>query len=225
MSNPGTLKFWTSAMVVLPVLIQAPWVRFSPISACLFSFVILGLGVGLIQRDKERWTNAGSLIIGVSGSWLGGCLFWGWFRAYPLWHLPIEAIALPIALWGLTSHWKLGSSFYISCLVGTAFTDISIVLTGVMDKWPAVVNANLSEASLLLSETADQLLLPKPLCSLALIGIVILALSNAMERQAKVSSQNQDTWLVASAALKTTLWIDGLFLLTALIQPGLSGLI
>lgn len=212
-------------MVVLPVLLQAPWVRLYPISACLFTIAILGLGIGLIKMGQEKWSNVGSLLIGVSGSWLGGCLFWGWFRAHPVWHLPVEAIALPIALWGLTTPWRLGSGFYISCLVGTAFTDFSMVITGVMDQWPVVINSQLTDAPQLLRETADQLLRAQPLLALLLVGIVILILSNIMESQASSDYQNRDTWLVASAALMTTLWIDGLFLITALLQPELSGLI
>ena len=212
-------------MVVLPVLLQAPWVRLSPVSACLFTFVIFICGVSLIQLGQSKWSNAGSLLIGVSGSWLGGCLFWGWFRAHPLWHIPIEAIVLPIALWGLSTSWRLGSSFYLSCLLGTAFTDLSMLLTGVMGKWPTVINAKMNDAPELLRETADQLLHPKPIFSLVLVGILIIILSNFMDRQATLNKQYESSWLVASAALTTTLWIDGLFLLTALIQPGLSGLI
>jgi len=33
------------------------------------------------------------------------------------------------------------------------------------------------------------------------------------------------TWSMAGAVLVTTVWVDGLFLITALLQPGLSGLI
>ncbi len=225
LSGPRTLKFWTSALVVLPVLLQAPWVRLSPYSACLFSLVILGIGIYLAQINQERFSNLGSLLVGVSGSWLGGCLFWGWFRSQPILHLPIEALALPIAIWGINTKWKLGSSFYLSCLLGTAFTDLSIVLTGVMKKWPEVINATISQAPQILTETADELLNVQSLLLLLAVGGLIIVLSSLMERQASLDKVNESSWFVASAALKTTLWIDGLFLLTALLQPSLSGLI
>ena len=38
-------------------------------------------------------------------------------------------------------------------------------------------------------------------------------------------SQAGETWCMAGAVLVTTVWVDGLFLLTALLQPGFSGLI
>ena len=47
-----------------------------------------------------------------------------------------------------------------------------------------------------------------------------------MRQRGSISNSNQGgAWLVASAALTTTLWVDGLFFLTTLLQPSLSGLI
>ena len=99
LSSERTLQFWASALVVLPVFIQAPWVRLYPLSACLFTSVILLSGICLVHFGKEKWEITGSLLVGVSGSWLGGCLFWGWLRGQPVWHLPVESIALPFAIW------------------------------------------------------------------------------------------------------------------------------
>ncbi len=212
-------------MVVLPVFLQAPWVRIQPFSACLFTAVILGSGIILVERGSTKWAQAGSLLVGVSGSWLGGCLFWGWLRAFPLWHLPVEAFALPLALGGLTTRWKLGSGFYLACLLGTAFTDFMMVITGVMEKWPAVVQAPLEKSPQLLNETAEKLLEPNAIAELLLASVIILILARAMRQKALSVSPSQNTWIVASAALTTTLWVDGLFLLTAFMQPTLSGLI
>ena len=58
-----------------------------------------------------------------------------------MWHLPVESIALPIAVSLLQTRWKIGASFYLASLLGTAFTDVMIVLTGVMKAWPEVVDA------------------------------------------------------------------------------------
>ena len=49
---------------------------------------------------------------------------------------------------------------FLCSLLGTAFTDVMIVLTGVMKAWPKVVDAPFSEASKMLSFTAEQLLAP-----------------------------------------------------------------
>jgi len=46
-----------------------------------------------------------------------------------------------------------------------------------------------------------------------------------MNQKSKSESSSCDAWLVSSAALTTTLWVDGLFFATTLIQPQLSGLI
>ncbi len=212
-------------MVVLPVFVQAPWVHVYPFSALLFSFVIFTLGFYLLHVSSYKWADIGSLLIGISWSWLGGCLFWGWLRAHPVWHLPVESIALPIAITLLDTRWKIGASFYLASLLGTAFTDVMIVLTGVMKSWPDIVEAPFSEASELLTLTAGELVSPFSLISIALAALLIIIISNWMMKQSLNHSDVSDAWLVASAALTTTLWVDGLFFLTTLIQPQLSGLI
>ncbi len=212
-------------MVVLPVFLQAPWVHLHPFSACLFTFVLLGTGFGLAQIGGKNWHQPGSLLIGVSGSWLGGCLFWGWLRVHPLFHLPVEAVALPMAFVGLNTRWKLGASFYLSCLLGTAFTDLMMLITGVMDQWPLVVRASFQQAPELLSQTAQKLLNPTSLILLSIAAVIILFIARLMRERAILTSPSGSAWLVASAALTTTVWIDGLFLLTAIIEPKFSGLI
>ncbi len=225
LATPRSLQFWASAMVILPVFLQAPWVHVSPFSACLFTFVLLGFGFALVQFGGNKWGVAGSLLVGVSGSWLGGCLFWGWLRAHPVLHLPVEAIASPLAFVGLATRWRVGAGFYLSCLLGTAFTDLVMVLTGVMHSWPAVVSASLDTAPLILHETAQALLNPQSILLVLIAAGLIGLLAHLMKERATLNSTSGSTWLVASAALFTTLWIDGLFLLTALVEPKLSGLI
>ncbi len=212
-------------MVVLPVFVQAPWVHVYPFSALLFSFVIFTLGFYLLRFSSYKWASIGSLLLGVSWSWLGGCLFWGWLRAHPVWHLPVESIALPIAITLLDTRWKIGASFYLASLLGTAFTDVMIVLTGVMKSWPDIVEAPFSEASELLTLTASELVSPFSLISIALAAVLIVIIANWMMKQSLNHPDSSDAWLVSSAALTTTLWVDGLFFLTTLIQPQLSGLI
>ncbi|WP_413679016.1 DUF3120 domain-containing protein [Prochlorococcus sp. MIT 0916] len=212
-------------MVVLPVFVQAPWVHVFPFSAFLFSFIIFFLGFYLLKFSSDRWSSVGSLLVGVSWSWLGGCLFWGWLRAHPVWHLPVESIALPIAVSLLNTRWKIGASFYLASLLGTAFTDIMIVLTGVMKAWPKVVDAPFLEASKMLSFTAEQLLEPFSLLAIFIAALLIILIANWMNQKSKSESLSSDAWLVSSSALTTTLWVDGLFFATTLIQPQLSGLI
>jgi len=41
LSRPISLRLWTSFFVILPIFVQAPWVRLEPISALCFTFIIL----------------------------------------------------------------------------------------------------------------------------------------------------------------------------------------
>ena len=199
-----------ASLVILPVFVQAPWVRVSPLSCAVFTFVLMAAGL--------YWGGSrGQVLIGFSGSWLAGCIFWGWLRAHPVLHLPIEAFALPIALGGLNGPWRLAATFYLSSLVGTACTDLAMAATGVMRFWPSVVTASLDQAPLLLHAAGMQLLNPIPILLLIAAATAIVVVSRRLNQRG--------TGSMASAVLLTTLWVDGLFLLTALIQPSLSGLI
>ena len=210
---------------MLPVFLQAPWVHLQPISACLFSFVIFGGAIAIDSFLSDRWGFVASLMAGVSASWLGGCLFWGWLREYPLWHLPVEAIVLPIALFALGGRWRIGAAFYLASLLGTAFTDLMMLVTGVMDSWPKVVKASFLNAPDLLNETAKKLLTLQSIFSLILAGLLVLIIARWMRAKSEKSFESAPAWIVSSAALTTTLWVDGLFLITALLEPKLSGLI
>ena len=210
-------------MVVLPVFLQAPWVRLDPFSATLFTGVLIATGLVLHQSRSQSTSDLGSLLVGFSGSWLAGCIFWGWLRAHPVLHLPVEAFAVPIALGGLQGRWRLAATFYLSSLVGTACTDLAMAATGVMQFWPAVVTASLDQAPLLLHQAGLHLLQPLPLATLVLATALVLMGGRRLTRN--VPGLAGDTRAMAAAVLTTTLWVDGLFLLSALLQPGLSGLI
>ena len=207
-----------SVLVALPVFLQAPWVRLSPVTAALFTAVLVATGVALERQRAPRLRDAGSLLVGFAGSWLGGCLFWGWCRLHPIGHLPIEAFALPLALAGLGSRWRLGCALYLGSLVGTAATDAAIAATGLMPLWPQVLAADPLAAGPLLQEAAQRVLEPGPL--LVVIGAAALLLQICRWLWPRGRAAR-----VASAALATTLAIDGLFLAAALAAPRLSGLI
>ena len=187
-ATPGFFGAWAEAtpvglllpaiaalLVVLPVFLQAPWVRASPMGATLFTPGLVALGVVLQRRGQGPWGAIGAMLVGFAGSWLGGSLFWGWWRVHPLWHLPIEGFALPLALGGLGSRWRLAGAFYLASLLGTAATDGVMALTGVMHLWPQVVEAPLSEAGLLLQQAGEEVLQPMALALIGLSGTAILA--------------------------------------------------
>ena len=203
----------------LPVFLQAPWVRGAPFSATLFSLVVLAAGLVLERRDDATRRDLGALLVGFSGSWLGGALFWGWFRFHPICHLPIEAFALPLALGGLTmERWRLAASFYLASLLGTACTDAAIASLGLMDLWPAVLQASPELAAPLLRQAGEAVLHPFNLVVLSGYALALLFASRLLAPRGLPGR-------VAAATLLITLAVDGLFLLAALLAPRLSGLI
>ena len=215
--NPG-LSLISGVLVTLPVFLQAPWVRLAPFSAALFTVPLLGLALALSQHSNPRTRKAGELLVGFCGSWLAGSLFWGWCRLHPVWHLPIEAFALPLALTGLQSRWKVACGFYLGSLLGTAATDVAIAATGLMASWPQILSASGAEAPLLLQAAAQQVLAPQSLVFVVFSGVVLVQICRWLWGLGEVGR-------IASAALSTTLAVDGLFLLAALMAPSLSGLI
>ncbi|WP_315858145.1 DUF3120 domain-containing protein [Cyanobium sp. Morenito 9A2] len=216
----ASLPVLASLLVLLPVFLQAPWVRLQPFSAALFTLPLLLGGLILERHGSGAWKTVGPLLVGFSGSWLGGCLFWGWCREHPLWHLPIEAFALPLALTGLTGRWRLAGSFYLASLLGTACTDGVMAISGVMGLWPAVLQAPANQAAPLLHQAALAVL--QPPCLLLVLGVAagLLTCCRWGWRQ-----HHDQAWRVAAAALATTMAVDGLFLGVALLAPRLSGLI
>ena len=207
-----------AALVVLPVFLQAPWVRLQPFSAALVTAGIVAAALMLDRWGRGGGHQLGSLLMGFAGSWLGGCLFWGWFRLHPALHLPIEAFALPLALAGLRGHWRHGCVFYLASLVGTACTDTVMALTGVIAYWPQVLQAPLTEAPELLTLAGQQLLHPSSILLVAVAAAGLLELARRLTHRGSAAR-------IGAAVLVTTLVVDGLFLSAALLSPRLSGLI
>ncbi len=225
LSRPIALRLWSSFFVILPIFVQAPWVRFGPISALCATFIILAAAFLLSRKEADKWFIVGSLLFGVSGSWLGGCLFWGWLSAYPILHIPVEAVALPLAIVGLGTKWKIGSSFYISSLFGTAITDLTIFLTGIMDQWKEVITADSDNAPLILQKTSENLIQLKSFSIIILAALILWLISKEIFNSAIPNSINGKALLVSSYVIQTTLIVDGIFIFLAIIQPTLSGLV
>ena len=225
LSRPIALRLWSSFFVILPIFVQAPWVRINPISALCATFVILSVAFLLSSKGSDKWFIVSSLLLGVSGSWLGGCLFWGWLSAYPILHIPVEAVALPLAMVGLGTKWKIGASFYISSLFGTAMTDITIFLTGIMDQWREVITADSDNAPLILQKTTENLIQLKSLFIIFLAALILWFISKEIFNSAIANSISGKALLVSSYVIQTTLIVDGIFIFLAIIQPRLSGLV
>ena len=214
----ATLLALAVALVTLPVFVQAPWVHAHPLGATLATVPLLATGIGLGLSERPERQQFGVLLVGFAGSWLGGSLFWGWCRLHPLWHLPLEGIALPLALGGLRSRWRLAGAFYLASLLGTAATDAAMALTGVMAQWPLVLQAQGPDALALLQMAALSVLEPAHLLVIAGFATALLGLSRWLWLRGGIAR-------LGSATLLSTLVVDGVFLLLALAAPHLSGLI
>ena len=112
----------------------------------------------------------------------------------------------------------MACGFYLGSLAGTASTDLVMACSGVIRRWPAVVNAPLDEAPQLLHQAGLSLLHPFPL-GLILAAAVLLVLA------CRWLWTGGEPRRIAAAALGTTVLVDGLFLAAALAAPRLSGLI
>jgi len=55
LSRPIALRLCSSFFVILPIFVQAPWVRLEPISALCFTFVILLGAFVLNQKESNKW--------------------------------------------------------------------------------------------------------------------------------------------------------------------------
>ena len=205
-------------LVTVPVFLQAPLVRQAPLAAALLTLPLVAAAVLLERHGRGPWQQLGPLLVGFSGSWLAGCLFWGWFRLNPLLHLPIEAFALPLALAGLGGRWRLAGAFYLASLLGTAATDTAIALTGIMPLWPQVLSAPLSEAPQLLRQAGETVLAPANITLVTAMAALLLGVCTQLWKRGGL-------FRVSAATLATTLAVDGLFLAAALLAPQWSGLI
>lgn len=127
----------------IPVFAQAPLVRHAPWISLILSLGWLGIsGYGISDRSPRWMRDWGHLLYGFTWTWLAGSIYWGWLRTEPLWHLPVEAIGLPVAIWGLWQGWaRIGHYFFLGSFLGTAVTDLYIHLVGLLPEWREVMQA------------------------------------------------------------------------------------
>lgn len=202
--------FAACGLVSIPVFFQAPLVRLLPWLGLSTTIVWVILGLILYQRLSTKiW---GDLILGFSWSWLAGSIYWGWLRTEPLIHIPVESIGLPFALWCLWRGWgKIGNFFYLGSLLGTAITDLYFYLTDLIPYWRELMRvepdlvAPIFQAALARVNTLWGLSWAVVLVNL-LVGVSLWSL------------QKQELhWRAFSGAVLSTILVDGLFWVAALL--------
>jgi Protein of unknown function (DUF3120) len=196
-------------LVSVPVFFQAPLVRSLPTVSLVGTIVWVWLSLYLSQRSTTRvW---GELVAGFSWSWLAGSLYWGWLRAEPLWHLPVEALALPLALWGLKTGWcRIGVWFYLGSLFGTTVTDVYFYLLDLTGAWRRVM-ADSSMAEAEFSRALGLMNSPLGYSAAAVLLSLLVGVGIWCVRR-----RSLEAWACGGAIL-STLVVDGLFWAAALV--------
>lgn len=203
------LIFSASAFLVsIPVFFQAPLVRVVPELSLLLTFVWVALSFHWCKQPETYiW---GDLLWGFSWSWFCGSIYWGWFRFYPSIHIPIEAIGLPFALWGIRKGWGLiGNCFYLGSLIGTAITDLYFYIDGLIPYWKELMTIDSTLVKPVLQAAIAQVQTVWGISWAVLLANTLLGIS----LWAVVKKQIHD--LVFASAVLSTIFTDALFLVAA----------
>jgi hypothetical protein len=198
-------------LVAVPVFLQAPLVRSAPALSLILTVGLLALSRLLMSKSQSQvW---GSLIWGFSITWLCGTIYWGWLRAEPIFHLPIESLGLPWAIWAIRrspNHW-IGAWFYLGSLLGTTVTDIYFWLVGVVPHWRSLMQLETDEAATrsILQSAAALVQTEWGILLMTGLGIGLLLIAMRAWRSPKLHF-----WGFGGAVFSTLL-VDGLFGLAA----------
>ncbi len=204
------ILLWSGFLVSVPVFIQAPLVRSFPWLTLLLTIGWVGLAMGLKKSPKTViW---GDLCLGFSWSWLAGAIYWGWFRWEPFVHLPIEAIGLPFALWGVRQRWGLvGHFFYLGSLLGTAITDSYFYLTGLIPYWRQVMAVEPDLVASIFQSAIAQIQNQVGVSWAIVLVSLLLGLGTwALQK-------NESHWWAFAGAVLSTILVDSVFWLAALL--------
>lgn len=196
-------------LVILPVFVQAPLVRYFPWISLALTLGWLLLGRYLLSRPG--WQTWGDLTIGFAWIWLTGSIYWGWFRWEPVVHLPVEALGLPIAIACLCcNRGRIGSYFFLGSLLGTAVTDLYINWMHLFPSWRQLMWVDPDFTQIVLRATTNSLETDVAACR-----AVVLVLFLLIATFVSVATSRQLAWWAFGGAVFSTLIVDGLFFLTA----------
>ncbi len=197
-------------LVSVPVFFQAPLVRSLPLLSLLLTGFWTWLSIQLSKKpETKHW---GELLTGFTWTWLAGSLYWGWLRWEPTFHLPIEAIGLPIALWGLKNNWcKIGNFFYLGSLIGTIITDVYFYLVDLIPYWRQLMQVEPEFVRPIFQQALIQMNTPWGISWVVTLAVSLLGLSVFSFKLKNLP------WLAFSGAVLSTLLVDSLFWVAALL--------
>ncbi|MBW4691374.1 MAG: DUF3120 domain-containing protein [Lyngbya sp. HA4199-MV5] len=196
-------------LVSVPVFVQAPLVRLFPVGSLILTAAWLVLGLSLMARPAGHYW--GDLLIGFTWTWLAGSVYWGWLRWEPLLHLPVEAIGLPFALWGVSRNTgKTGNFFYFGSLFGTVVTDVYFYLVDLIPHWRQLMRVEAEAVQPIFQSALAQIQTPWGIGWAIALASLLLAVSFA-----PLFSKQLHWWAFSGAVLSTIL-VDSLFWLAAI---------
>ncbi|WP_434683913.1 DUF3120 domain-containing protein [Pseudanabaena minima] len=207
-------RVWFAALflVSVPVFFEAPLVRYAPWLSLICTVGWLAIAKHLQADPKTKiW---GSLVWGFSLTWLCGSLYWGWLRWEPAYHVPVEALALPWAIWATRQDvYRVGGWFYIGSLLGTAITDFYFYIANLFPNWKALmqVEANISLAQPILKSALALVETPWGMTWACALAALLLITGNRAMR-----SPDLGYWAFGGAVLGT-IFVDLLFFSVAIL--------
>jgi len=195
-------------LVAVPVFFQAPLVRYLPwVSLAMTPVLCLGATQLAKRPGAEVW---GDLMLGFAWTWLSGSIYWGWLRWEPFFHLPVEAIALPFAVWGIVRGWgRVGNFFYLGSLFGTAITDLYFYIVDLIPHWRMLMRVENGLVQSIFQSAIIQVETPWGV-SWALILATLLFTTSIVPLRSR-----QLCWWAFSGAVISTILVDGLFWIAA----------
>lgn len=211
-SQVNRLRAFAAAafLVAFPVFLQAPLVRVAPALSLAITALWLSLGYSWMRKPALNlfW---GDLMVGFSWTWLAGSIYWGWFRANPYIHLPIEAIGLPITLVLLVrGKAKIGNYFYLGSLIGTAITDIYFYCVGLIPYWRQVMVGPPDEVGQVLHSALLRMETYEGVGYAVVLLTLLVMLGTIPMRSASTK------WWTFSGAILSTIVVDSLFFVAAI---------
>lgn len=208
-SRKAWLVFAAAVLLVsVPVFIEAPLVRSLPGLSLALTAGWIALSWRLMSRPATFvW---GDLLLGFSWSWLAGSVYWGWLRWEPLLHLPVEAIALPIALVCIGRGWgKVGNFFYLGSLLGTVITDVYFYIVDLIPYWRQLMQVEPALAAPILQSAVAQVHTPWGEGWALILAMLLLTFGILPLRKAQLH------WWAFSGAVLSTILVDILFWIAA----------
>jgi hypothetical protein len=195
-------------LVSVPVFIEAPLVRYLPwVSLAVTPLIFWGGSRLQASQSAAFW---GDLLVGFAWTWLSGSLYWGWLRWEPMLHLPVEAIGLPFALWGVVKgRGLIGNLFFLGSLFGTAVTDAYFYLVDLIPCWRSLMRVEPELARDILQGALVQVGTPwGVVCATALVMLLLAVSLFSLHMR-------QPCWWGFAGAVASTILVDSLFLLAA----------